>query len=66
VSWHVVHVPCNTGTLRSLLTNLAGVHTERGELSEALAAAREGLPLRRAPSSKRYGGVAYRRSLRCR
>ena len=29
------------------LTNLAGVHTERDELSEALAAAREGLPLRR-------------------
>ncbi|HWZ93285.1 MAG TPA: tetratricopeptide repeat protein, partial [Polyangiaceae bacterium] len=28
------------------LTNLAGVHTERGELAEALAAAREGLPLR--------------------
>ncbi len=29
------------------LANLAGVHTERGELHEALAAAREGLPLRR-------------------
>ena len=29
------------------LTNLAGVHTERGELAQALAAAREGLPLRR-------------------
>ncbi len=27
------------------LSNLAGVHTERGELDEALAAAREGLPL---------------------
>jgi tetratricopeptide (TPR) repeat protein len=27
------------------LINLAGVHTERGELAEALAAAREGLPL---------------------
>ena len=27
------------------LTNLAGVYTERGELAEALAAAREGLPL---------------------
>jgi hypothetical protein len=27
------------------LTNLAGVHTERGELAEALAAAREGLPM---------------------
>jgi predicted ATPase/DNA-binding winged helix-turn-helix (wHTH) protein len=27
------------------LNNLAGVHTERGELDEALAAAREGLPL---------------------
>jgi predicted ATPase/DNA-binding winged helix-turn-helix (wHTH) protein len=26
------------------LTNLAGVHTERGEFAEALAAAREGLP----------------------
>jgi predicted ATPase/DNA-binding winged helix-turn-helix (wHTH) protein len=30
------------------LTNLAGVHVERGELAEALTAAREGLPLRRA------------------
>jgi tetratricopeptide (TPR) repeat protein len=30
------------------LTNLAGVHVERGELAPALAAAREGLPLRRA------------------
>ena len=29
----------------SALTNLAGVRTERGELDEALAAAREGLPL---------------------
>ena len=29
------------------LTNLAGVHTERGELAEALAAASEGLPLRK-------------------
>ena len=28
------------------LTNLAGVHTERGELAEALVAATEGLPLR--------------------
>ena len=27
------------------LSNLAGVHTERGEIDEALAAAREGLPL---------------------
>jgi predicted ATPase len=27
------------------LTNLAGVHTERGEVDEALATAREGLPL---------------------
>ena len=27
------------------LSNLAGVHTERGELDEALAAAREGLPM---------------------
>ena len=30
------------------LTNLAGVHVERGELTQALTAAREGLPLRRA------------------
>jgi len=30
------------------LTNLAGVHVERGELADALTAAREGLPLRRA------------------
>jgi tetratricopeptide (TPR) repeat protein len=38
------------GVRRSMLgvclTNLAGVHVERGELDEALAAAREGLPLR--------------------
>ena len=32
--------------LGTCLTNLAGVHTERGELAEALAAAREGLPPR--------------------
>jgi tetratricopeptide (TPR) repeat protein len=32
-------------SLAHLLTNLAGVLTERGELNEALAAAREGLPL---------------------
>jgi tetratricopeptide (TPR) repeat protein len=32
--------------LGTCLTNLAGVHTERGELAEALAAAREGLPSR--------------------
>lgn len=31
--------------LGASLTNLAGVHTERGELSTALALAREGLPL---------------------
>jgi predicted ATPase/DNA-binding winged helix-turn-helix (wHTH) protein len=31
--------------LGASLTNLAGVHTERGELSAALALAREGLPL---------------------
>jgi len=31
--------------LGASLANLAGVHTERGELDEALAAAREGLPL---------------------
>jgi predicted ATPase/DNA-binding winged helix-turn-helix (wHTH) protein len=35
------------GLLGSCFTNLAGVHTERGELPEALAAAREGLPLRK-------------------
>ena len=35
------------GVLGARLTNLAGVHTERGELDEALAAAREGLPLRK-------------------
>ncbi|HVS55267.1 MAG TPA: tetratricopeptide repeat protein [Casimicrobiaceae bacterium] len=34
------------GMLGVCLTNLAGVHTERGELAEALAIAREGLPLR--------------------
>lgn len=32
--------------LGTALTNLAGVHTERGELVEALAVAEEGLPLR--------------------
>ena len=32
--------------LGNALTNLAGVHTERGEIIEALAAAQEGLPLR--------------------
>jgi hypothetical protein len=32
--------------LGNALTNLAGVRTERGELTEALAAAREGLPSR--------------------
>jgi predicted ATPase/DNA-binding winged helix-turn-helix (wHTH) protein len=35
------------GLLGLCLTNLAGIHTERGELDEALAAAREGLPLRK-------------------
>jgi predicted ATPase/DNA-binding winged helix-turn-helix (wHTH) protein len=35
-----------TYLLGNALTNLAGVHTERGELVEALAAAQEGLPLR--------------------
>jgi hypothetical protein len=35
------------GMLGVCLTNIAGVHTERGELDQALAAAREGLPLRR-------------------
>jgi predicted ATPase/DNA-binding winged helix-turn-helix (wHTH) protein len=35
------------GKLGQCLTNLAGIHTERGELDEALAAAREGLPLRK-------------------
>jgi tetratricopeptide (TPR) repeat protein len=34
------------GSLGMCLTNLAGIHTERMELDEALAAAREGLPLR--------------------
>jgi tetratricopeptide (TPR) repeat protein len=34
------------------LTNLAGVLTERGELAEALAVAREGLPLRRELSAR--------------
>ena len=34
-------------TLGHTLTNLSGVHTERGDLGEALAAAREGLPLLR-------------------
>ncbi len=35
------------GMLGMCLTNLAGIHTERGELDQALAAAREGLPIRR-------------------
>jgi len=35
------------GKLGLCLTNLAGIHTERGELDEALADAREGLPLRK-------------------
>jgi predicted ATPase/DNA-binding winged helix-turn-helix (wHTH) protein len=34
------------GMLGVCLTNLAGVHIERGELGEGLAIAREGLPLR--------------------
>lgn len=34
-----------TTMLGLCLSNLAGVHTERGELDEALAAAREGLPM---------------------
>jgi tetratricopeptide (TPR) repeat protein len=34
-------------TLGGNLTNLSGVHTERGELEHALAVAREGLPLLR-------------------
>jgi len=34
-----------TEILGACLSNLAGVHTERGELAEALVAAREGLPL---------------------
>ena len=33
--------------LGTCLTNLSGVLTERGELTEALTVAREGLPLRR-------------------
>lgn len=35
------------GMLGLCLTNLAGIHTERMELDDALAAAREGLPLRK-------------------
>src|SRR3981081_726334 len=35
----------NRGTLGAPLTSLAGVHTERGEIQEALNVAREGLPL---------------------
>ncbi len=41
------------GTLGFKLTNLAGVHTERGELDDALAAAREGLPY------MKRGGTAW-------
>jgi predicted ATPase/DNA-binding winged helix-turn-helix (wHTH) protein len=37
--------PVMKSTLGFALTNLAGVQTERGELGEALTAAREGLPL---------------------
>ena len=37
--------PLTTVMLGLCLSNLAGVHTERGELDDALAAAREGLPL---------------------
>jgi predicted ATPase/DNA-binding winged helix-turn-helix (wHTH) protein len=36
-----------TGMVGLCLTNLAGIHTERMELDDALAAAREGLPLRK-------------------
>jgi predicted ATPase/class 3 adenylate cyclase len=36
--------PLTNVMLGICLSNLAGVHTERGELEEALAAAREGLP----------------------
>jgi predicted ATPase/DNA-binding winged helix-turn-helix (wHTH) protein len=39
------------------LTNLAGVYTERGELAEALAAAREGLPLKEAGTG--WGELDY-------
>jgi tetratricopeptide (TPR) repeat protein len=35
------------GMIGLCLTNLAGIHTERMELDKALAAAREGLPLRK-------------------
>jgi len=37
--------PLTTVMLGLCLSNLAGAHTERGELDEALAAAREGLPM---------------------
>ena len=37
--------PLTTVMLGLCLSNLAGVHTERGELDDALAAAREGLPM---------------------
>jgi predicted ATPase len=40
-------IPAGMTSLGIYLTNLAGVRTERGELDEALAVAREGLPLRR-------------------
>jgi len=43
----------NKGTLGICLANLAGVLVERGELAEALATAREGLPL------LREGGYAW-------
>ena len=37
--------PLTTVMLGLCLSNLAGVHTQRGELDDALAAAREGLPM---------------------
>ena len=37
--------PLTTVMLGLCLSNLAGVHTQRGELDEALTAAREGLPM---------------------
>jgi predicted ATPase/DNA-binding winged helix-turn-helix (wHTH) protein len=46
---------CRTAALGWALANLASVRTERGELDEALAAAREGLPL-----LAEVGGLAWK------
>ena len=48
----------NKGALGVCLTNLAGIHTERGELAEALIAAREGLPLR-SQAGYAWGALDY-------